>query len=152
MFQKNTILTEKFRQQDHSLCYILNLIFVAVATYFSVVFTFMFHLFQFLFCPCPDFIMVPAENRDISQYGNKEDTQRVTEVEGWRAWNEGYAKVPDDFTITLKAPTSTTSTHLRHYLLLGHFSVITNLRVDLRFKLYWGYCWEQQQGNSSVTV
>ena len=84
MFQKNTILTEKFRQQDHSLCYILNLIFVAVATYFSVVFTFMFHLFQFLFCPCPDFIMVPAENRDISQYGNKEDTQRVTEVEGWR--------------------------------------------------------------------
>ena len=44
--------------------------------------------------------MVPAENRDISQYGNKEDTQRVTEVEGWRAWNEGYAKVPDDFTIT----------------------------------------------------
>ena len=49
--------------------------------------------------------MVPAENRDISQYGNKEDTQRVTEVEGWRAWNEGYAKVPDDFTITEEAPT-----------------------------------------------
>ena len=63
----------------------LYLIFVAVAKYFSVVFTFMFDLFQFLFCPCPDFIMVPAENRDISQYGNKEDTQRVTEVEGWRA-------------------------------------------------------------------
>ena len=48
--------------------------------------------------------MVPAENRDISQYGNKEDTQRVTEVEGCRAWNEGYAKGPDDLTNTEKAP------------------------------------------------
>ena len=37
-----------------------------------------------------------------------------------RASNEGYLKVPEDFTITEKAPT-----------LRGAFSVITNLWMDL---------------------
>ena len=45
---------------------------------------------------------------------------RWTDSLGTRAYNEGYPKVCEDFTITEKAPT-----------LRGAFSVITNLWMDL---------------------
>ena len=67
---------------------------------------------------------------------------------GTRAWNEGYPKVPEDFTITKKASTRTlkvptSSLILRHYAkwtltLVGAFFVSVKLRTifySLRFKL-----------------
>ena len=52
-----------------------------------------------------------------------------------RASNEGYPKVPEDFTIKEKAPSGA---------LVGAFSVITNLFADLRLKLYREHCMRRQ--------
>ena len=57
-----------------------------------------------------------------------------------KALNEGYLKVPEDFTIIEMAPTRryvkvVVAAFNQEKALLGTFSVISNLQMDLRFKL-----------------